>query len=114
VLLRASGEAGNGTGIPEGTKVKVTAEVKVFHAPKRAEGLDLQGKQGVVVKNVNYHKGKHLSANAPYKVQIDLEDGGKGKFFVHLVSVRQRAVAADGGCGGALSCVCSPIISACG
>lgn len=90
MLVRASGEGGNGTGIPEGTKVKVTAEVKVFHAPKRAEGLDLQGMEGVVVKNINDYKGKHLSANAPYKVQIDLGDGGKPKFFVHLVSAGNR------------------------
>lgn len=85
-MIRASGDAGNGTGIPEGAKVRVTAEVKVFHAPKHTAGLELQGKEGVIVKNVNYYKDKHLSANTPYKVQIDLEDGGKGKFFVHLVS----------------------------
>jgi hypothetical protein len=85
-VIRASGEGGNGTGIAEGTKVKVTAEVKVYHAPKQADGINLQGKEGVIVKNVAYYKDKHLSPNLPYKVEIDIGNGGKPKFFVHLVS----------------------------
>lgn len=74
----------------------------MFHAPKHTAGLELQGKEGVIVKNVNYYKDKHLSANTPYKVQIDLEDGGKGKFFVHLVSWLSSPGAVRGGSYGVI------------
>lgn len=87
-MIRASGAAENGDGLKEGTKVKVTAEIKVYHAPKQADGLDLTGREGVVVKNVAYFKDKVLSPNLQYKVQFELnQDGGKAsKFFAHLVS----------------------------
>jgi hypothetical protein len=82
-VVRASTD---GAGIPEGTKVKVTTEVKVYHAPKRAEGIDLQGMEGTIAKNTIYYKGKELSPNLPYKVQFELDPGAKAKFFAHLVS----------------------------
>jgi hypothetical protein len=92
-VIRASGESGNGTGVPEGTKVRVKAEVKVFHAPKQPEGINLQGKEGVIAKNTAYFKGKHLSPNLPYKVEIDLGNGGKPKFFVHLEEDEMEVLA---------------------
>lgn len=85
-VIRASA-GDNGSGLAEGTKVKVTAEVKVFHAPKQPNGIDLAGKEGVIVKNVANYKDKQLSPNLPYKVQFQLEaEGAPAKFFAHLVS----------------------------
>jgi hypothetical protein len=86
-VIRASGAAENGSGLAEGTKVKVTTEVKVYHSPKHADGIDLQGKEGTIAKNIAFYKDKHLSPNLPYKVQFVLEEGAKNKFFAHLVSV---------------------------
>lgn len=98
-VIRASGPADNGTGIEEGKKVKVTADVKVFHAPKQPTGIQLQGKEGVVVKNVAFYKGEQLSPNLPYKVQFDLEaEGAPAKFFAHLVSDGSDAGAGDMAC----------------
>lgn len=87
VIVRASD--GHSTGkFQEGQKVKVTSPVKVFHAPKAPkEGVQLQGHEGVVVKDVTHFKGKVLSANFPYKVEFVLDiNGAKSKFQTHLVS----------------------------
>jgi hypothetical protein len=70
-------------------KVKVTNPIKVYHAPKHQEGIDLNGMEGTVVKDVTQYKGKVLSANFPVEVEFILsaEPGVKPvKFKVHLVS----------------------------
>ena len=62
--------------------------VVVYHIPKRAEGVDVQGWEGTVVKDVTEYKGKTLSANLPYKVQFSMEKEGSSKplkVFIHLV-----------------------------
>lgn len=71
--------------VEEGTKVRVTQEILVYHAPKTKE-LQLQGKEGTVKTIVKHYKGKDTSANLPYKVEFMLElDGGKQqKWFAHL------------------------------
>ncbi len=74
---RRAAAAANGAGpvaaLSEGSRVRVTAPIKVFHAPKYKAGLDLQGKEGTVVQpnvcDYKHHDGqKHqLSANLPVK-----------------------------------------------
>ncbi|RAL53875.1 hypothetical protein DM860_004346 [Cuscuta australis] len=70
-----------------GSKVRVTAPLKVYHVPKVPE-FDLTGRTGVIKQYVAIHKGKEISANLPYKVEFVVEDmdGRKGplKFFAHL------------------------------
>ena len=68
LVVRASD--GHSTGkFKDGQKVKVTSSVTVFHAPKAPkEGLQLQGREGTVVKDVSHFKGKVLSPNFPIKV----------------------------------------------
>lgn len=68
LIVRASDGHSSGK-FAEGQKVKVTSSVTVFHAPKAPkEGLQLQGREGTVVKDVSNFKGKVLSANFPLKV----------------------------------------------
>lgn len=77
----------NGSVFADGSRVKVTKSVKVYHAPKRPEGLDLEGMEGTVTKNVVHYKGKQLSANLPYQVVFQIErDGKPAKLICHLVS----------------------------
>ncbi|CAH9122906.1 unnamed protein product [Cuscuta epithymum] len=70
-----------------GSRVRVTAPLKVYHVPKMPE-FELAGRTGVFKQYVAVHKGKEISANLPYKVEFLLEglDGRKGplKFFAHL------------------------------
>lgn len=84
--------SGNGysTGVfHEGQKVKVIASVKVFHAPKHHEGMDLKGMEGTVTKDVTHFKGKTLSATLPYQVQFlvpgESDTDKHMKFSAHLV-----------------------------
>ena len=81
--------------LPEGTRVRVKQSVMVYHAPKRKEGLDLEGMEGEVQAYVDDYKGKKLSSNLPVKVRFLLDNDGKEtKFFSHLVSAqpcRQRS-----------------------
>ena len=80
VLVRAA--------IDEGATVKVVKPVTIFHAPKHAEGVALEGMTGTVVKNVAEYKGQTLSANLQYKVAFQLEkDGATVKVQAHLVSL---------------------------
>lgn len=69
----------------------------VYHAPKRKEGLDLEGLEGEVLAYVDDYKGKKLSSNLPVKVRflLDNEGGKETKFFSHLVSA---AAYCDGTC----------------
>lgn len=98
--------AGNGAAplavaqLAEGSRVKVTAPVKIYHVPKYKEGLDLQGMEGTVLQpnvcDYKHHDGqKHeLSATLPVKCQFLVPPPGGGKelkVLVHLV----RATAAQ-------------------
>lgn len=72
-----------------GTKVRVTAPVKIFHVGKFKAGLELKGMEGTVVGDARQHKGGlELSATLPWKVQFEAKDGdGKAvKVIAHLVS----------------------------
>eukprot|EP00262_Sarcandra_glabra_P016012 TRINITY_DN506_c0_g1_i2.p1 TRINITY_DN506_c0_g1~~TRINITY_DN506_c0_g1_i2.p1 ORF type:complete len:167 (-),score=15.75 TRINITY_DN506_c0_g1_i2:624-1124(-) len=68
-----------------GSRVRVTAPLKVFHVPKMPE-LDLSGMEGVVKQYVGVWKGKRISANLPFKVEFFTQVPGRGlvKFFAHL------------------------------
>eukprot|EP00877_Chromochloris_zofingiensis_P007401 jgi/Chrzof1/2914/Cz12g03230.t1_FTRV[v5.2] len=72
---------------PEGATVKVTKSVVVYHAPKQPQGIDLEGLEGKIVKHDTFHKGKLITANLPYKLEIMTErDGAPLKIVAHLVS----------------------------
>ena len=62
--------------LAEGTRVRVKQSIMVYHAPKRKEGLDLEGMEGEVQAYVDDYKGKKLST----------------KFFTHLVSAMPHVV----------------------
>ncbi|CAN6465399.1 unnamed protein product [Victoria cruziana] len=75
-------DEGGGTNM--GARVRVKIPLKVYHVPKVAE-LDLNGMEGEVKDNVSVWKGKHISANLPFKVQFATQvDGRDIKFFAHL------------------------------
>jgi hypothetical protein len=79
--------------LPEGTRVRVTQSLKVFHAPKRKEGLDLEGMEGELLSYVDVYKGKQLSSNLPAKVRFLIDNDGKeSKFFTHLAQDEFEAV----------------------
>jgi len=79
--------------LPDGTRVRVTQALKVFHAPKRKEGLDLEGMEGELQGYVDIYKGKKLSSNLPAKIKFLIDNDGKeSKFFTHLVSAAAAAV----------------------
>ena len=79
--------------LAEGTRVRVKQSIMVYHAPKRKEGLDLEGMEGEVLAYVDDYKGKKLSSNLPVKVRFLLDNDGKEtKFFSHLVSTMHAAV----------------------
>ena len=83
--------------IDAGTRVRVTAELTVFHVPKHPQ-LQLQGLEGEVVENVVNYKGAKISANLPYRVQFIRPQEGKKdlKFFSHLVRACTGGTAAPG------------------
>ncbi|KAF8061346.1 Ferredoxin-thioredoxin reductase [Scenedesmus sp. PABB004] len=83
----------NGAGLAEGARVKVVKPVMVFHAPKHADGLQLEGMTGVIKKDVTEYKGKTLSANLPFQVVFDVErDGKPAKLLCHLEAEEIAAV----------------------
>ncbi|KAI7845848.1 hypothetical protein COHA_000582 [Chlorella ohadii] len=75
-----------------GSRIRVTAPVKVYHVAKFKEGLDLQGREATVLKpdvrDYKHHDGKkhELSANLPVQVQfqVDGPDGKVIKVLAHL------------------------------
>ncbi|GAB2275356.1 hypothetical protein Dimus_010116 [Dionaea muscipula] len=68
-----------------GARVRVTAPLKVYHVPRVPE-VELTGMVGAIKQFVGLWKGKHISANLPFKVefQIDVEGRGSVKFSAHL------------------------------
>lgn len=76
----------------EGQKVKVKAPVTLFSVPKHPEGLNIEGMEGTVAKDVSHFRSKDgkdhvLSANLPYVVKfVKPLDGKEVKFQAHLVS----------------------------
>jgi hypothetical protein len=69
-----------------GRRVRVTAPLRVHHVIK-APDLDVQGMEGVVKQYVGVWKGKRVTANLPFKVEVQLAVEGQPKpvrFFVHL------------------------------
>jgi len=73
----------------QGTKVRVTSPVKVYHVGKFKQGLELQGMEGIVQADARKGDGIELSATLPWKVQFaaPAPDGGKDvKVIAHLVS----------------------------
>jgi hypothetical protein len=85
-VVRASDGHSSGA-FAEGQRVKVVANVKVFHVPRSpAEGIQLEGMEGVVTKDVTQYKGKILSANLPYFIEFNPDPTNpKSKFKSHLV-----------------------------
>lgn len=70
-----------------GAKVKVVAPITVYHVGKFKGGLNLEGKEGVVVQNVSDYQGQTLSANLPWKVEFQVPgpEGKNVKVLAHLV-----------------------------
>ncbi|KAL0738482.1 hypothetical protein Bca4012_014692 [Brassica carinata] len=68
-----------------GSRVKVTAPLKVYHV-NRVPEVDLEGMEGTLKDYVAVWKGKRISANIPYKVEFFKEVEGRGnvKFVAHL------------------------------
>ena len=67
-----------------GDIVKVRGPLKVYHVPKMPE-FDIGDMEGVVKNYVGLWKGKCIFANFPYKVQFNVEVGGRPiKFDAHL------------------------------
>lgn len=68
-----------------GSRIRVTAPLKVYHVPKVPE-IEITGLEGVIKQYVGLWKGKRISANLPYKVEFVTEIPGRGpvKFFAHL------------------------------
>ncbi|KAL9258136.1 Ferredoxin-thioredoxin reductase subunit A2, chloroplastic-like protein [Drosera capensis] len=64
-----------------GSRIRVTAPLKVYHVPKVPE-VELTGKEGVVKQFVGLWKGKRISANLPYKVEFEVEVEGRGALRV--------------------------------
>ncbi|KAI4339313.1 hypothetical protein MLD38_024270 [Melastoma candidum] len=69
-----------------GARVRVKVPLKVYHAQRVGEEVDLQGMEGVIKQFVGVWKGKRISANLPYKVEFFKEVEGRGevKFVAHL------------------------------
>lgn len=74
--------------------MRVKQSIMVYHAPKRKEGLDLEGLEGEVMAYVDDYKGKKLSSNLPVKVRfvLDNEEGKQSKFFSHMAPDEIEAV----------------------
>ncbi|CAH8365151.1 unnamed protein product [Eruca vesicaria subsp. sativa] len=63
-----------------GSRVKVTAPLKVYHV-NRVPEVYLEGMEGKLKDYVAVWKGKRISANIPYKVEFFR---GNVKFVAHL------------------------------
>ncbi|KAK9864807.1 hypothetical protein WJX84_005565 [Apatococcus fuscideae] len=74
------------SGVKEGSRIRVSRSLPIYHSPKFKEGLDLEGKEGEVLSDVSQFKGKTLSSTLPYKVQFMVPHGeaGEVKVIAHL------------------------------
>jgi len=114
-MVRRAAEGEGPEGAPSllspGTKVKVATPIKVYHVPKQPQGVDLQGMQGEIEKNVAMFTDKQgkshvLSPNFPYIVKLQTQIDGKDiTIKAHLVSKgreegenRERIGKWDGAC----------------
>ncbi|GIL76683.1 hypothetical protein Vretimale_8776 [Volvox reticuliferus] len=85
LVVRCHGNGASSGTLQVGQKVKVVSSIKVYHAPKHPEGIDLNGMEGTLIKDVTHYKGKILSANFPFEVEFHLPSNEKPtKFKVHL------------------------------
>ncbi|GLI65403.1 hypothetical protein VaNZ11_008960 [Volvox africanus] len=85
LVVRCSGNGASSGAFQAGQKVKVVSSIKIYHAPKHPEGIDLNGMEGTLIKDVTHYKGKILSANFPFEVEFHLPSEGKpAKFKAHL------------------------------
>ncbi|KAL8229812.1 hypothetical protein R6Q57_014712 [Mikania cordata] len=70
-----------------GARVRVKVPLTVYHIPRVPE-VELNGKEGRIKENVAIWRGKHISANFPYKIEFVEKLEGRGdapvKFFAHL------------------------------
>uniref|UniRef100_A0A7S3YUW6 Ferredoxin thioredoxin reductase alpha chain domain-containing protein n=1 Tax=Lotharella globosa TaxID=91324 RepID=A0A7S3YUW6_9EUKA len=73
-------------GFEPGTEVKVVRPIDVFHVPGLKEGLNLEGRIGVILDDVSEYKGKEISANLPLRIQFKMtsDDGKEKEFQAHL------------------------------
>jgi hypothetical protein len=85
-----------GAAVPLGSRVKVTAPITVFHAPKHKNGLSLQGVEGVVEKysDLTDDGSAHLSSTQPLVVRFSVPGPeGKPVSFVTHMTVEEVAAA---------------------
>ncbi|KAG6573782.1 hypothetical protein SDJN02_25609, partial [Cucurbita argyrosperma subsp. argyrosperma] len=78
-------ETGEAAATRIGAKVRVKVPLKVYHVAKLPEA-NLEGMEGVLKDYVRVWKGKHVSANLPYKVEfvVPVEGRPPVKFVAHL------------------------------
>jgi len=105
ICVRAQdGPEGAPSLLKEGTKVRVSTSIKVYHVPKQPQGVELQGLQGEIEKNVALYTDKQgkshvLSPNFPYIVKLQAQIDGKDVTIkAHLVSVRRPLGRREWGC----------------
>ena len=67
--------------------MRVTATVVAFHAPGKKEGMQMEGKEGVVETVTDTAK---LSATQPYRVKFSWEEGGKDKTKGERMAKKKR------------------------
>ena len=111
--LRAQ-EGGSVEGAPSllqpGTRVKVSTPVKVYHVPKQPQGVELQGMEGEIDKNVALYTDKKgashvLSPNFPYIVKLQTQIDGKDiSIKTHLVSTACERLWVGGWGGRGADC----------
>mmetsp|Transcript_37663 Transcript_37663/g.83870 ORF Transcript_37663/g.83870 Transcript_37663/m.83870 type:complete len:117 (-) Transcript_37663:543-893(-) len=93
LTVHASGNGVSTGAFAEGTRIKVTKPVKLYSVPKHPEGIDIEGMEGVVAKDITNFKGKVISANFPYVVKFVTQLGGADiKFQAHLGEEEMQAL----------------------
>lgn len=100
--LALGAEANNGVEVPDGSRIKVSKPLRITHLQKYPKGVELEGLEGVMVKNVANFKGKVLSASHPFQVKFSdakLDDGTPVAVTAHLVGMR---------CCGSFPLICVP------
>uniref|UniRef100_A0A7S2YW15 Ferredoxin thioredoxin reductase alpha chain domain-containing protein n=1 Tax=Pycnococcus provasolii TaxID=41880 RepID=A0A7S2YW15_9CHLO len=70
--------------VPEGTKVKVTADVTISHVARLGD-YSLKGQEGEVMKDVSVHKDQPTNATMPLRCKFVINnDGADVKVIAHL------------------------------